>query len=1145
MADQNVPLSKKIMRCEVPSEFHKGNYEFVPEGSLTPVVSKEAIRWGLDDDDLEWTKELDDLVEFIHARAKKLFAITVRYIGLEPSSLRKAMRLFKDGPNGGFTDDNLPVEPQEEDKDHILASFNGKLRRPIWTDVRIDIFCTNQWKFLAPILNVATKHQYNHDFERACILPFTKRYEAESDRGAFGQVYKYGIHPNHLVDREKSVRYEYVAVKEIQPRNEKDRQAMIKGWEDEASILQKMNSLRQEHIVRFLTAFRHGDQGREDHYLMFEWADGGNLLNLWKTLNQPLTPRLIKAAVKQLLGLANALCKAHYPETGPTFRHGDLKPANILWFKGNDDNDEIGTLKIADWELAKQHNIVTEFRTNKTSSEYGTRRYEPPEEETGLGVSLGPLSPGIPGIVVSESESPPLPEPVLLPSRESFRGMDRGRALADEFVTQMEQIYLEDGNDSYWLPNAPGLPLPPGLRKPEEVEHQENVEDTAQSMQTPDWQQQFQGPSIATSGLALAQQERIDYGNAELDNNWARFIDNEFAADVLTAIKKMSLSPRLTEVMPTSNLCKACRALRYALWQPAFSQTYQLSDLEAASKSKCCDLCGLFWRVCGRLNRTGVSSVLVKRDGSSLKLNSMLEPALSILRSPDLKTPIDNMIQIGFPNIHEASVDVQFEVIRKWLSHCDVNHTCCKPPRTTPSSTATNNNRLPTRLIQVGKPGDTQVRLIETQPNDVGTWLALSHQWGAGPHFLTTPSNLHSHLRGIPIATLPATLRDAVRVTRAVGCSYIWIDSLCIVQGPGGDFNREAKRMEQVYSGAYCVLAVSRGTGDGAGFLHPRRGRDSVALQREVDTGRFYICENVDDFNGHVLEGDLNRRGWVLQEHALARRTVFFTERQMYWECGQGVRCETMVLLKNKLAAFLGDSNFPQILMDARQGERILRCQDLYKRYSCLGLLNAFDRPFAIDGLQARILSALNSKGGFGVLDEGTRKKGLLRRSLLWYRSPETPRLEGVVFPADRAIQVVPSWSWMAYTGGIDYIGPEFNKVMWEEMQSHWSGGDQPVRSEVQGGNIALVATAREYDPFKAKQEDGMLIFDTPGLSSQPMTLCVVLGRQEGLMQRNYLILVQETANRDRYGNKIYERVGAGYLPSRCIGERGETVTIH
>jgi serine/threonine protein kinase len=182
---------------------------------------------------------------------------------------------------------------------------------------------------------------------------------------------------------QREPRQTFFAIKELQPGDREDRQKVVKNWELEAKALQKMNSLNQKHIVRFITAFRRGQTGKEDHYLMFEWADGGNLRNLWKTIPQPsLSAKMVKSSIKQLLGLAQALCAAHYLNTtGASYRHGDLKPENILWFKGD---DGIGTLKLGDWGVAKQHNIVTELRTNKTTTEYGTWRYEAPEVETGV-----------------------------------------------------------------------------------------------------------------------------------------------------------------------------------------------------------------------------------------------------------------------------------------------------------------------------------------------------------------------------------------------------------------------------------------------------------------------------------------------------------------------------------------------------------------------------------------------------------------------------------------------------------------------------------------------------------------------------------------------------------------------------------------
>jgi hypothetical protein len=131
-----------------------------------------------------------------------------------------------------------------------------------------------------------------------------------------------------------------------------------------------------------------------------------------------------------------------------------------------------------------------------------------------------------------------------------------------------------------------------------------------------------------------------------------------------------------------------------------------------------------------------------------------------------------------------------------------------------------------------------------------------------------------------------------VTTTRELGLRYLWIDSICIIQGPDGDFAQEATRMEDVFSSAYCVLAASSGKGQQDGFLNPRKENDFLTFERGGKP--LYVCRFIDDFNANVLEGPLSKRGWVLQERALAHRTIFFTDSQTYWECGEGVRCETL-----------------------------------------------------------------------------------------------------------------------------------------------------------------------------------------------------------------------------------------------------------
>jgi hypothetical protein len=201
------------------------------------------------------------------------------------------------------------------------------------------------------------------------------------------------------------------------------------------------------------------------------------------------------------------------------------------------------------------------------------------------------------------------------------------------------------------------------------------------------------------------------------------------------------------------------------------------------------------------------------------------------------------------------------------------------------------------------------LRLVETKQERLSSseYTALSHPWGDTRTYepfstLRKDASRKKHdiehfKTAIPEDQLPATFKDAVDCTRRLGVQYLWIDSICIIQGPGGDFNEEAKKMEDVFSGAYCVLAASRASSQRDGFLGSRQRRDYVTFARG-DEKPFYICKTIDNFSKDVIEGDLNKRGWVLQERALARRTIYFTATQTYFECGKGVRCETLTSMK-------------------------------------------------------------------------------------------------------------------------------------------------------------------------------------------------------------------------------------------------------
>lgn len=75
----------------------------------------------------------------------------------------------------------------------------------------------------------------------------------------------------------------------------------------------------------------------------------------------------------------------------------------------------------------------------------------------------------------------------------------------------------------------------------------------------------------------------------------------------------------------------------------------------------------------------------------------------------------------------------------------------------------------------------------------------------------------------IPLLSLPKTFQDAVSLCREFEIRYLWIDSLCIVQGDVLEWRHEANRMSMVYGNAFLVLVASASSGDEVGMFPQRQ----------------------------------------------------------------------------------------------------------------------------------------------------------------------------------------------------------------------------------------------------------------------------------------------------------------------------------
>ncbi|TVY83157.1 hypothetical protein LSUE1_G006943 [Lachnellula suecica] len=206
---------------------------------------------------------------------------------------------------------------------------------------------------------------------------------------------------------------------------------------------------------------------------------------------------------------------------------------------------------------------------------------------------------------------------------------------------------------------------------------------------------------------------------------------------------------------------------------------------------------------------------------------------------------------------------------------------------------------MPTRLLFIEPGGchDTlNIKLIEGAKAHK-QYAALSHCWGSNQPLRTVRENLTQFNKSIPWPDLPQTFQDAVTVANSLGISYLWIDSLCILQDDFLDWERESSQMANIYENAVVTIVAASSAGDSDGFLHPRPEipQGTVMLQPKkpgLDATPVRFRGRLDHYDDSRLQDPLEQRAWAFQERLLSRRTLLYSTHELRWECNQLRLCE-------------------------------------------------------------------------------------------------------------------------------------------------------------------------------------------------------------------------------------------------------------
>jgi hypothetical protein len=340
-------------------------------------------------------------------------------------------------------------------------------------------------------------------------------------------------------------------------------------------------------------------------------------------------------------------------------------------------------------------------------------------------------------------------------------------------------------------------------------------------------------------------------------------------------------------------------------------------------------------------------------------------------------------------------------------------------------------------------------------------YVTLSHCWGGLVSHRLLDTNFESYSQGIPVEDLPKTFRDAVYFAASLeDVDYIWIDSLCIIQGNKLDWEKESTKMHRVYSNSFLNISATAAPSSHGGLFKNGRfellGEEEVAVHIEGlpraydrdkaprclhERGRFFTrrCKIVDSsfWDNQVDRGQVNTRGWVLQERLMSPRVIHFCHDQVGWECScRHAPQPTTANGKQRPNASGERSRYSDIIEGIRQ--RLLNAEpgahtELSTRHSPFDLwaavVNAYtktrltvpsDKLVALAGL-ARIISEATDCAYIAGL-----WRSQLVSQLLWYVEPafdQRDRSFSNPGTFDRTYRA-PSFSWAAIdvTGhGITY----------------------------------------------------------------------------------------------------------------------------
>ncbi|KAF4534073.1 Het domain-containing protein [Lasiodiplodia theobromae] len=374
----------------------------------------------------------------------------------------------------------------------------------------------------------------------------------------------------------------------------------------------------------------------------------------------------------------------------------------------------------------------------------------------------------------------------------------------------------------------------------------------------------------------------------------------------------------------------------------------------------------------------------------------------------------------------------------EWLVQCDREHARC----------VVEADVMPGRLLFLGSNDSEECafRLVDSAPGEKLQYAALSYCWGGDQPYMTTKENRQAYYQesGIPHDALAPfkTITDAIYVARLLNLSYLWIDSLCIVQDDNEDKGREIGKMQDIYAGAYVTISAACAATCRDGFLDSMFDDDDTSQDDfEMDypcidgtVGAVFLTK--DQMISHRDPQPIDARAWTFQEYFLSPRVLVFERRKVRWSCFTAVH-EDGGHDNDSGFRLLNSGKLAQLSADELDQEWTWAVERFAQRY----LTVQSDKLPAMAGVAARFSPRFGGSRYCAGIWEAR-----LAQQLAWDVSWGNVRSTR---PSYRLRDAAPTWSWASIDGLIMFAGHngggvEVRRLEFEDYERTLVSDDAP-----------------------------------------------------------------------------------------------------